>query len=135
MQLSGDGLPNLVGRLGQPARTSTILDRGAASWPLCPSGTFQDGFCHTAAWKGASSKLFLLGVTSVYTCDDGSGTFLASKKVFITFNDDGSLTTTGPFKITGGTGAHAGPQGSGRNAGYAAADGTAEATISGTVIP
>lgn len=109
--------------------------RFTSSDPLCPSGTFTDDFAHTAAWKGAASKLFLLQGTSVYTCDNGSGTILASKQVFVSFNDDGSLTATGPFKITGGTGAYAALSGSGRNTGSASAAGIAEATISGILVP
>lgn len=86
--------------------------------PICSSGTFHDDFTHTAAWHGAASKLTLMGST-VYTCADGSGTILATKKVFISFNPDGSFTDTGPVEVTGGTGAYAGIHGNGKNAGVA----------------
>ena len=111
-----------------------------AEGPICSSGTFHDDFPHTAAWKGAASKFFLLGST-VYTCADGSGTILARKKVFITFNEDGSLTNSGPFQITGGTGAYAGLRGNGYDVGVALVNpdtGTADVgtgTITGTIVP
>jgi hypothetical protein len=111
-----------------------------AEGPICSSGTFHDDFPHTAAWRGAASKLFLLGST-VYTCADGSGTILARKKVFITFHEDGSLTNWGPFEITGGTGAYAGLRGNGSDVGEALVNpetGTADVgtgTITGSIVP
>jgi hypothetical protein len=46
-------------------------------------------------------------IRTVYTCDDGSGTFTMLKHVFIQFNPDFSSTNTGPVQILGGTGAYA----------------------------
>ena len=111
-----------------------------AQGPICSAGTVHDDFTHTAAWRGAASKLFLLGST-VYTCADGSGTILARKKVFITYNEDGSLTNSGPFEITGGTGDYAGLRGNGFDVGVALvnpATGTVDegtGTITGTMVP
>jgi hypothetical protein len=111
-----------------------------AQGPICSAGTVHDDFTHTAAWKGAASKFFLMG-SSVYTCADGSGTILARKKVFITYNEDGSLTNSGPFEITGGTGDYAGLRGNGFDVGVALVNpetGTVDegmGTITGTIVP
>lgn len=111
-----------------------------AEGPICSSGTFHDDFSHVTAWQGSASKLFLMG-TTVYTCDDGSGTILARKKVFITFNPDGSMSNSGPFEITGGTGDYQGLRGAGTDIGTAPvnpATGTVDVgtgTITGTIVP
>ena len=42
---------------------------------------------------------------TVYTCEDGSGTFNALKHVFITFTENGFTSHTGPIQLLGGTGA------------------------------
>jgi hypothetical protein len=79
-----------------------------ATGPLCPSGTFADDVKVTAPNPGSpgfgTSGGFNLLIRTVYTCNDGSGTFNAVKHVFITFTDDG-FTNTGPFQLLGGTGA------------------------------
>jgi hypothetical protein len=63
----------------------------------------------TAVADGQSGQPMLnLLITTVYTCDDNSGTFDMLKHVFITFNPDGSFTNTGPVQILGGTGAYVG---------------------------
>jgi hypothetical protein len=76
-----------------------------ATGPLCPSGTFEDTVATVADGQSGQPKLNLV-ITTVYTCDDGSGTFDMLKHVFLTFNPDGS-TNTGPVQILGGTGAYA----------------------------
>jgi hypothetical protein len=43
-------------------------------------------------------------VRSVYTCDDGSGTFNALKELIGTIGPDG-IASTGPIQLLGGTGA------------------------------
>jgi hypothetical protein len=73
---------------------------------LCPSGTVEDTVETVAGGRSGQPKIELL-ITTVYTCDDGSGTFDMLKHVFITFNPDGSFTNTGPVQILGGTGAFA----------------------------
>jgi hypothetical protein len=77
-----------------------------ATGPLCPSGTFEDTVAVAADGQSGQPKLNLL-ITTVYTCDDGSGTFDMLKHVFLAFNEDGSSTNTGPVQILGGTGAYA----------------------------
>jgi hypothetical protein len=104
-----------------------------ATGPLCPSGTFEDsvaavGVSHT----GASGMLNLL-ITTVYTCDDNSGTFTMLKHVFITFNEDG-FTNTGPVQILGGTGAYADLVGHGVDNGSTSGD-IGVGNIAGWVIP
>ncbi len=81
-----------------------------ASAPLCPSGTWEDDRAHLtdkpkAKWQEVA--------TTVYTCDDGSGTFRADKNNHIQFFPDGGITSHGPFRIVGGTGAYEGLSGSG----------------------
>jgi hypothetical protein len=111
-----------------------------AEGPLCASGTFHDDFSHATAYKGAAGKFTLMG-TTVYTCGDGSGTFFARKKVFITYNEDGSFTNRGPIELTGGTGDYAGLRGNGTDDGVGPlnpATGTVDigtGTITGTIVP
>jgi hypothetical protein len=78
-----------------------------ATGPLCPSGTFVDTVETVAGGRSGRPKIELR-IKTVYTCDDGSGTFDVLKHVFLTFNPDGSSTNTGPAQILGGTGAYAG---------------------------
>jgi hypothetical protein len=85
--------------------------------PLCPSGTFEDTVATVADGQSGQPKLNLV-ITTVYTCDDGSGTFDMLKHVFLAFNEDGS-TSTGPVQILGGTGAYAGLIGHGVDNGTA----------------
>ena len=79
-----------------------------ATGPLCPSGSFEDDVkVFAGAHSGqAQSGGFNLLIRTVYTCDDGSGTFSALKNQFITRNDSG-FTSTGPIQLLGGTGAYA----------------------------
>jgi len=107
-----------------------------ATGPLCPSGTFVDDVTVVAPnpeSSGIDSKGGLnLVIRTVYTCDDGSGTFNALKHVFITFTDDGS-TNTGPIQLMGGTGAYTGLVGHGVDNGTASGD-TGVGQISGFVV-
>ena len=85
---------------------ATGVNTFTATGPLCPSGTFVDTVVTLAGGQSGQPKANLL-ITTVYTCDDGSGTFDMLKHVFIAFNEEGS-TSTGPVQILGGTGAYAG---------------------------
>jgi hypothetical protein len=62
-----------------------------ATGPLCPSGTFEDTVATLGGAHSGQPKIEVL-VTTVYTCDDGSGTFNMLKHVFLAFNPDGSST-------------------------------------------
>jgi hypothetical protein len=75
-----------------------------ATGPLCPSGTFVDDTRVSAGHPASSGRIKLLNRT-VYTCDDGSGTFNTLRQIFITLGRDGSFTSTGPIQLHGGTGA------------------------------
>ena len=112
------------------------FDTGEATFTatgrLCGSGTFVDSPKATAAFKGSAGKLTLIFDT-VYTCDDGSGTFSALKHVFITFNEDGTSTNTGPISLMGGTGDFVGIAGHGIDEGVAAG-GIGIGSISGVLI-
>ena len=106
-----------------------------ATGPLCQSGTFADDvkvFAPGGENQGAEGKLNLL-IRSVYTCDDGSGTFNALKHVLFTFTDD-SFTNTGPIQLLGGTGAYTGLVGHGVNNGAGNIEDTGSAQISGFVV-
>jgi hypothetical protein len=107
-----------------------------ATGPLCPSGTFADDvrvFAPNPESSGIeSSGGFNLLIRTVYTCDDGSGTFNALKHVFITFSDDG-FTNTGPIQLLGGTGAYAELVGHGVDNGTTSGD-TGVGQISGFVV-
>ena len=106
-----------------------------ATGPLCPSGTFVDDVKVVAPPEPqgpeSSGGLNLL-IRTVYTCDDGSGTFNALKHVFITFTDDGS-TNTGPIQLLGGTGAYTELVGHGVDNGTTLGD-TGVGQISGFVV-
>jgi hypothetical protein len=106
-----------------------------ATGPLCPSGTFVDDVTVAAPGgetQGAEGKLNLL-IRTVYTCDDGSGTFNALKHVLLTFSDD-SFTNTGPIQLLGGTGAYTGLVGHGVDNGFGQADVTGHGDISGFIV-
>jgi hypothetical protein len=105
-----------------------------ATGPLCPSGTFEDVVVgdRLRGHPDTTGKFNLL-IRTVYTCDDGSGTFNAQKHVFITLNEDGSSTNTGPITLHGGTGDYTGLSGHGVDEGTASADGIGLGEISGVV--
>jgi hypothetical protein len=102
--------------------------------PLCPSGTFTD---EIKAVGGVNvpeplPKANIL-IETVYTCDDGSGTFFAQKHIFLTINDDGSQTNTGPISFKGGTGDYTGLSGNGVDTGTVTPEQIGDADISGVL--
>lgn len=107
-----------------------------ATGPLCPSGTFVDEVKVVAPPEPqgpeSSGRLNLL-IETVYTCDDGSGTFNAVKHVLLTLSGD-NFTNTGPFQLLGGTGAYTGLVGHGVDNGFGLADVTGHGDISGFVV-
>jgi hypothetical protein len=109
-----------------------------ATGPLCPSGTFTSDLKVFAPPPGspaidASGGGNIQG-GSVYTCDDGSGTFNARKHVFITFTDNG-FTNTGPIQLVGGTGAFTNLTGHGVDIGSTNFDtGVGTGNISGVIV-
>ncbi|GAB4100695.1 hypothetical protein GCM10028789_28600 [Sinomonas halotolerans] len=103
-----------------------------ATGPLCASGTFVDEPQTFAAYKGRSGHLVIL-IDTVYTCDDGSGSFNALKQILITFTGEDSSTNSGPIILRGGTGDYVGLVGHGRDLGEASGThGTG--TITGYVV-
>jgi len=100
--------------------------------PLCPTGTFVDTVATVAGAPSGQPKIELR-ITTVYTCDDNSGTFDMFKHVFLTLNPDGSSTNTGPVQILGGTGVYAGLIGHGVDDGTASGD-TGVGQITGWVL-
>ena len=99
--------------------------------PLCPSGTFTDEVTVIGGLSNPALPKVNLLIETVYTCDDGSGTFFAQKHVFLTFNEDGSDTNTGPITLKGGTGDYTGLSGHGFNNGTVTPEDIGVATISG----
>lgn len=97
-----------------------------ATSPLCPSGTFTDEV-HNFAPNSDSSAApdnsggLNLQIRTVFTCDDGSGSFYALKNLRITFLEDGT-TSTGPIQLMGGTGAYTRLRGHGVDNGTASFD-------------
>jgi hypothetical protein len=85
-----------------------------ATGPLCPSGTFEDDVTKTTGFQ--SQKHVVLFIDTVYTCDDGSGTFTMHKHVDFWFSKEG-LPSNGPVKLTGGTGDYEGLAGHGHAVG------------------
>ena len=104
----------------------------ATGGTLCPSGTFEDQVETFGGHPDTTGK-FNLRISTVFTCEDGSGTFNAQKHVFITLNDDGSSTNTGPITLRGGTGDYTTLRGHGVDVGTATADGMGVGNISGVV--
>jgi hypothetical protein len=85
---------------------------------LCPSGTFEDEL-HAVGGAESQPKVNLQFRT-VYTCDDGSGSFFAQKHVFLAFDvETGTSTNTGPITLKGGTDDYVGLSGHGVNIGTA----------------
>ena len=105
----------------------------ATGGTLCPSGTFQDEVESIGGNPDRTGKLNIL-VRTIYTCDDGSGTFNARKHFFITVVDeDGSITNTGPITFHGGTGDYTGLSGHGTLVGFTDADLQGVGNISGVL--
>jgi hypothetical protein len=123
-----------LGPDGQPVLQKFTVTQG----PLCRSGIFVDTVQATqpepAQGPGHSGQ-FTLIVRSVYTCDDGSGTFNALKELIGTFSGPDTVTAKGPIQLLGGTGAFTDLRGHGVDTGsidFAA--GTATGTDTGVVV-
>ena len=103
-----------------------------ATGTLCPTGTFEDVVESIGGNPDKTGKLNIL-VRTVYTCDDGSGAFNAQKHFFITVNEDGSITNTGPVALHDGTGDYTGLSGHGTLIGGTDADLQGVGNISGVL--
>jgi hypothetical protein len=101
--------------------------------PLCPSGTFADEVKAVGGVNVPTLPKANILIETVYTCDDGSGTFFAQKHVFLIISEDGSQTNTGPISFKGGTGDYAGLSGHGVDTGSVTAEQIGVATISGVL--
>lgn len=112
--------------------TSEVLPTFTTTGALCPSGTFEDTVESVGGHPDTTGSLNLL-ISTVYTCDDGSGSFYARKHVLIAFNDDGSSTNSGPITFHGGTGDYTRLSGHGVDIGTASADGIGLGEISGVL--
>ena len=110
---------------------ATGFNTFTATGPLCTSGTFVDDVQVFAGHPESTDTLNLL-IHTVYTCDDGSGTFNALKHVFLTFVSEESATNTGPIQLLGGTGAYTDLVGHGVDNGVASGD-TGVGQISGFI--
>jgi len=100
--------------------------------PLCHLGTFEDTVLNPPP-PDQAGKVTLI-VRSVYTCNDGSGTFNAMKQHVGTPSPDG-FTSTGPIQLRGGTGTYADLNGHGVDTGSIEfTTGTATATDSGVIV-
>lgn len=86
---------------------------------LCPSGTFVDNVSTIGGNRNSGRGEVL--IRSVYTCADGSGTFLVLKHVFVTLTANG-WSSTGPYQILGGTGDWARTSGHGTDNGVRVGD-------------
>ena len=101
-----------------------------ATGPLCPSGTFVDDPQVFAPSRPVPAPGLNLLIRTVYTCDDGSGSFYALKHVFLTFGDN-AVTNTGPIQLLGGTGAYSQLVGHGVDNGVSTNPDTGVGEISG----
>lgn len=98
--------------------------------PLCASGRFVDRV--TVVASDAATNTFVWRVDTTYTCDDGSGTFTAIKRLVRRVEPNGDATNRGPVRFTGGTGRYVGLTGHGMDVG-ASSDGHGAGTIAGRV--
>jgi hypothetical protein len=94
------------------------VDTFTATGALCPSGTFEDTVETFGGHPETTGKFNLL-IRTVYTCDDGSGSFYAQKHVFITITGEDSSTNSGPITFHGGTGDYTSLSGHGVDVGTA----------------
>jgi hypothetical protein len=101
--------------------------------PLCPSGTFADEVKAVGGVNVPTLPKANILIETVYTCDDGSGTFFAQKHVFLIINEHGTQTNTGPISFKGGTGDYAGISGHGFDTGSVTAEQIGVANISGVL--
>jgi hypothetical protein len=101
--------------------------------PLCPSGTFAEEIKAVGGVNVPTLPKANILIETVYTCDDGSGAFFALKHVFLTINEDGTQTNTGPITFKGGTGDYAGLSGHGVDTGSVTAEQIGVANISGVL--
>jgi hypothetical protein len=101
--------------------------------PLCPSGTFAEEIKAVGGVNVPTLPKANILIETVYTCDDGSGTFFAQKHVFLIINEDGTQTNTGPISFKGGTGDYAGISGHGFDTGSVTAEQIGVANISGVL--
>jgi hypothetical protein len=120
-----------LGPDGQP-----VLQTFTATGPLCPKGTYVDTPQATQPAQGPDhSGQFTLILRSVYTCDDGSGTFNALKELIGTMSGPDTVTATGPIQLLGGTGAFTGLRGHGvDNGSIDFAAGTGTGTNTGVIV-
>ena len=110
---------------------ATGFNTFTATGPLCPSGTFVDDVRLFAGHPDSTGRVNLL-IRTVYTCDDGSGSFFALKHVFITVVGENSITNTGPIQLLHGTGAYTDLVGHGVDIGASTGD-TGVGQISGFI--
>ena len=108
-----------------------VSETFTAEGPLCPSGSFVDTVLNPPPPDQAGK--FTLIVRSVYTCDNGSGTFNAKKELVGTPGPDDTVTSTGPIQLLGGTGAFTNLNGHGVDTGSINGN-TATATDTGFVV-
>jgi hypothetical protein len=122
--LVGLGAPSAAAAPPEPFTITETIDADAgvftftATGALCDSGTFEDQVDTFGGHPDTTGKFNLL-IRTVYTCDDGSGTFYAQKHVFITLGDEGTFTGTGPITFHGGTGDYTSLSGHGVDVGTA----------------
>jgi hypothetical protein len=113
-----------------------VLQTFTATGPLCPKGTYVDTPQATQPAQGPDhSGQFTLILRSVYTCDDGSGTFNALKELIGTFVGPDTVTATGPIQLLRGTGAFTDLRGHGvDNGSIDFAAGTGTGTNTGVIV-
>jgi hypothetical protein len=106
--------------------------RFTAAAPLCPSGSWVDDVTDAHAIN-AQQTVFSVTIDSVYTCDDGSGTFYGHKVLVLHTFADGSESSTGRIRISGGTGAYSDIRAVGTDNGGANAEGIGTGVIHGAL--
>lgn len=80
--------------------------------PLCDTGSFADDVTVVKASRHHAT----LRIQTVFTCDDGSGTFDATKLIVLTYIENG-YTNVGTIHFHGGTGLYTELRGHGLDVG------------------
>ncbi len=106
--------------------------RFTAKGPLCHSGSWVDDVTDLQPLN-PQQTVYRVKIDSVYTCDDGSGTFDGRKVIVLHLLPDGSQYSTGPIKLTGGTGRYCDLRAFGTDTGGANAQGLGTGIVRGRI--
>jgi hypothetical protein len=112
---------------------TTGVVRFTAKAPLCASGVQEDTVTDFTVID-ERRDIARIAIDSHYVCDDGSGTFEASKVILDDYAADGSSVSSGPIRFHGGTGLYRHLVAKGTDSGWVGADGRGTGQVCGVVL-